>query len=123
MKLKYGKNLRLCYMDTDSLVYDIKTEGFYEDIAGNVKARFDMSGCSKDHPLLIGVNKKVIGLMKDGLGRRIMTEFVAIRPKLYTDKMLSGSGDKRCNRVKKCVMKKILDFKDYKQYFSRSEFI
>ena len=32
MKPKYGKNLKLCYMDTDSLVYHIKTEDFYKDI-------------------------------------------------------------------------------------------
>ena len=30
MKPKYdGENLKLCYMDTDSLVYEIKTENFY----------------------------------------------------------------------------------------------
>ena len=32
MKPKYGKDLWLCYIDTDSLVYDIKTDDFYEDI-------------------------------------------------------------------------------------------
>ena len=37
IKPKYGGNLKLCYMDTDSLVYHIKTEDFYEDIAGDVK--------------------------------------------------------------------------------------
>ena len=42
---KYGlEKLKLCYMDTDSLVYDIKTEDFFEDIADNVPARFDTSG-------------------------------------------------------------------------------
>ena len=44
MKPKYGKNLKLCCMDTDSLVYHIKTEDFYEDITGDVKKRFDTSG-------------------------------------------------------------------------------
>ena len=45
---KYGlEKLKLCYMDTDSLVYDIKTEDFYEDIANDVEARFDTSGYSK----------------------------------------------------------------------------
>ena len=45
---KYGlEKLKLCYMDTDSLVYDIKTEDFYEDIANDVEARFDNSGYSK----------------------------------------------------------------------------
>ena len=49
---KYGlEKLKLCYMNTDSLVYDNKTEDFYEDIANDVEARFDTSGYSKtlDH--------------------------------------------------------------------------
>ena len=82
---KYGlEKLKLCYIDTDSLVYDIKTEDFYEDIANDVEARFDTSGYSKTdfRPLPIGLNKKVIGLMKDELGGKIMTEFLALRPKL-----------------------------------------
>ena len=64
------EKLKLCYMDTDSLVYDIKTEDFYEDIANDVEARFDTSGYSKTdfRPLPIGLNEKVIGLMKDELG-------------------------------------------------------
>ena len=37
MKQKYGENLKLCYMNTDSLVYHIKNEDFYEDIAGGAK--------------------------------------------------------------------------------------
>ena len=73
MKLKYGANLWLCYMDTDSLVYDIKTDDSYKDITGNVQARFDMSSysCSRVCSLPIGVNKKVIGLIKAELDRRV----------------------------------------------------
>ena len=113
---KYGDNLKLCYMDMDSLVYDIKTEDFYEDIANDVEARFDTSGYSKTdfRPLPIGLNKKVIGLMKDELGGKIMTEFVALRPKLYSYKKLDGSEDKKCKGIKKCVVKKTLTFNDYK---------
>ena len=114
---KYGlEKLKLCYMDTDSLVYDIKTEDFYEDIANDVEARFDTSGYSKtDFRLLpIGLNKKVIGLIKDELGGKIMTEFVALRPKLYSYKVLDGSEDKKCKGIKKCVVKKTLTFEDYK---------
>ena len=110
------EKLKLCYIYTDSLVYDIKTEDFYEDIANDVEARFDTSGYSKtDFRLLpIGLNKKVIGLMKDELGGKIMTEFVALRPKLYSYKKLDGSEDKKCIGIKKCVVKKTLTFEDYK---------
>ena len=114
---KYGlEKLKLCYMDTDSLVYDNKTEDFYEDIANDVEARFDTSGYSKTdfRPLPIGLNKKVIGLMKDELGGKIMTEFVALRPRLYSYKKLDGSEDKKCKGIKKCVFKKTLTFEDYK---------
>ena len=114
---KYGlKKFKLCYMDRDSLVYDIKTEDFYEDIADDVEARFDASGYSKTgfRLLLIGLNKKVIGLMKDELGGKIMTEFLALRQKLYFYKKLDGSEDKKCKGIKKCVVKKTLPFEDYK---------
>ena len=47
MKPKYGDKIQLCYMDTDSFVYHIKTEDFYVDIAPDVKERFDTSGYDK----------------------------------------------------------------------------
>ena len=65
---KYGDNLQLWYMDTDSLVYRIKTEDFYAGIADDVEERFNTSGYCDNCPLPIGKNKKVIGLMKDELG-------------------------------------------------------
>ena len=43
MKLKYDNNVKLCYMDTDSFIIDIKTNDFYKDIANNVENRFDTS--------------------------------------------------------------------------------
>ena len=96
IKPKYGENLKLYYIDTDSLMYHIKTEDFYEDIAKDVNARFDTNGYSKEdaRPLPIGLNKEVIGLMKDELGGKIMTEFVALRPKLYAYRKLSGVENK-----------------------------
>ena len=100
-------------MDMDSLVYDIKTEDFYEDIANDVETRFDTSGYSNTdfRPLPIGLNRKVIGLMKDELEGKIMTEFVALRPKLYSYKKLE---DKKCKGIKIWVLKKTLTFEDYK---------
>ena len=83
MKQKYPEGLTLCYMDTDSLIYDIETDDFYKDITEDVKGRFDTSGYNPNRPLPVGLNKKVIGLMKDELGGEIMTEFVTLRPKMY----------------------------------------
>ena len=110
---KYPEGLTLCYMDTDSLIYDIKTEDFYKDIAEDVQDRFDTSGYNPDRPLPVGLNKKVIGLMKDELGGEVMTEFVTLRPKMYAYK--TGSAEsKKCKGIKKCIVKKTISFEDYK---------
>ena len=100
-------------MDMDSLIYDIETEDFYKDIAEDVKDRFDMSGYNPNRPLPVGLNKKVIGLMKDELGGEIMTEFVTLRPKMYAYK--TGSAESKiCKGIKKCIVKKMISFEDYK---------
>ena len=66
IKPGYQDRAQLCYMDTDSFVFHIKTEDFYEDIVDDVEKWFDTSNYSKDdnRPLPIGKNKKVIGLSK-----------------------------------------------------------
>ena len=71
-------------MNTDSFIMNIKTEYFYKDIANDVKKRSDTSNYECDRPLPTGKNKKVIGLMKDELGERVITESVALRPKTYS---------------------------------------
>ena len=115
IKPKYGDNAKLCYMDTDSLVYHIKTDDFYKDISDDVETRFDTSAYNKKdgRPLPIGKNKKVIGLMKDELSGKIMTEFVALRAKTYAYKEMSGHEDMKCKGIKKCVVKNTLGFDDY----------
>ena len=82
MKPKYNDNVKLCYMDTDSFIMNIKTEDFYKDIANDVEKRFDTSNYECNRPLRTGQNKKVIGLMKDELGGKIITEFVTLDQKL-----------------------------------------
>ena len=72
-----------------------------------------MSGYCDNSPLPIGFNKKVIGLIKDELGGDIMTEFVALRPNLYTYRKLNGTCDKKCKGIKKCIVKKTVTFEDY----------
>ena len=59
MKPKYSDNVKLCYMDTDSFIMHIKTEGFYNDIANDVEKRFDTSNYEVNRPLPTRKNKKV----------------------------------------------------------------
>ena len=84
MKPKYGNNVKLCYMDTESFIMNIKTEDFYKDISNDVENRPDTSNYEVDRSLPTRKNKKVIGLMKDELGGKIIMEFITSRPKTYS---------------------------------------
>ena len=114
MKLKYGDNIKLCYMDTDSFIMHIKTDDFYKDIANDVEKRFETSNYEVDRPLPRGKNKKVIGLMKDELGGKIMTEFVALRPKTYVYLTDDCKEDIKAKGTKKCAIKRVLKSNNYK---------
>ena len=115
VKFKYEDKARLCYMDTDSFVVNIKTKDFCKDISQDVNKRFDTSNYTFDRPLPTGINKKVIGLMKDELGGDIITEFVALRPKAYSYITNDFIEMKKAKGTKKCVVNKMLRFDDYKK--------
>ena len=123
MKPKYGNDVKLCYMDTDSLIMNIKTEDFYKDIANDVEKRFDTSNYEVNRPLPTGKNKKVIGLMKDELGGKIIREFVTLRPKTYSYLTDDAKEDKKAKGTKKCVIKRMIKFNDYKNCFLKDEVI
>ena len=123
MKPKYANNVKLCYMDTDSFIMNIKTNNFYKDISNDVEDRFDTSNYEVNSPLPTGKNKKVIGLMKDELGGKIITEFVTSRPKTYSFLTDDGKEDKKAKGTKKCVIKKMIKFNDYKKCLLNGEII
>ena len=114
MKPKYGDNVKLCCMDTDSFIMHIKAEDFYEDVADDVEKRFDTSNYEVNRPLPTGKNKKLIRFMKDELGGRIMTELGALRTKTYEYLMDDDSEVKKAKGTKKYVIKRVLKFNDYK---------
>ena len=113
MKPKYNDNVRLCYMDTDSFIMNIKTNDFYKDIPDDAECKFDTSNYEVKRPLPIGKNKKVIGLMKDELAGEIITEFIALRPKTRSYLTENDKIDKKAKGTKKCVIKKMIKFDDY----------
>ena len=114
MKPKYGDNVKLYYIDIDSFIMHIKTEDVYKDIANDVEKRFDASNYGVHRPLPRGKNKTVIGLMKDKLGGKIITEFVALRPKTYSCLTDDCKEDKKAKGTKNCVIKTELKFNNYK---------
>ena len=65
----------------------------------------------------------MIGLMKDELGGKIITEFAALRPKSYSYLMDDGNSDKKAKGTKKCVIKRRLKFNDYKDCLLNNEII
>ena len=117
IKPKYNDNVKLYYTDTDSFIINIKTNDFYEDIASDVEY-YEVK-----RPLLMGKNKKVICLMKDKLGGKIITEFVTLRPKTYSFLIDVGKEDKKAKGTKKCVIKKMIKFNDYKKCLLNDEVI
>ena len=114
MKPKYNDNVKLCYMDMDSFIMNIKTKDFYKDISSDVDKRFNTSNYEVNRPLPTGKNKKVFGLMKDELGGKIITEFVTLRPKTYSYLTDDGKEDKKAKGTKNCVIKRMIKFDDYK---------
>ena len=128
MKPKYNDNVKLCYMDTDTFVMNIKTNihfvmNIYEDTANDVEKRFDTSNYEVNRPLPTGKNKKVIGLMKDELGGNIIMEFVTLRPKTYSYLTDDCKEDKKAKGTKKCLIKRMIKFNDYKNCLLKDEVI
>ena len=135
---KYGNKAKLLFTDTDSLMYEIQTEDFYKDISADVKHRFDTSNYPDNHSSGIpsGLNKKVIGIFKDEVEGEIIDEFVGLRAKLHSYKIIENEKckdkksekckdeeskkckdeeSKKCKGIEKSVIKKSIAHEDYKR--------
>ena len=131
LKPKFKDKVNLMYMYTDSFVLSIETDDFFKDIEDDLKEWFDTSGYDKNRVLLdefknnASVNKKIIGKMKDELGKGHMSEFVAIAPKLYAHQQIhidnTLSADKNARGTNKSVSKKSLSFDLYKKCLFNNE--
>ena len=114
---KYDSKAGLMFRDTDSLLYHIHTDDFYDDISCDIKTKFDTSDYPTNHKsgILTGVNKKVIEMFKDEVARKQITHFVGLRPTLYSFKVEGLKETNKCKGIKKNVVKKELTFEDYAQ--------
>ena len=58
IKTKYGNDAQFCFTDTDSLLYDAKSNDIYRDMSLDTNM-FDFSDYPASHPLFNITNKKV----------------------------------------------------------------
>ena len=61
--------------------------------------------------------------MKDELGGGIITEFVALRPKTYSYLTDECKENKKAKGTKKCVIKIMIKFNDYKNCLLKDEVV
>ena len=104
--------VNLCFTDTDSFCYEFKGFDIF-DFMKNNKEHFDLSDYPKDHPLYCADNKKVIGKFKNETSEKLITEFVGLRPKLYSFKTDDGKEKKTCKGVRRNVVKNEIKVDDY----------
>jgi hypothetical protein len=120
-----GEDSKLCFTDTDSFLYKLKTDNVYKDMLQH-KEWFDFSEYSPDHACFIGMdkdkveqirmqNKKVVGKFKDELNGHAMKEFVGLRAKTYSFRYNESSEEvKKLKGIKHSVVKQEIQFKHYK---------
>ena len=77
-------NRKLCYEDTDSLLYLIKTDDFFKDISTDIDQWFDTNCSTKSKAgIPLTIVKKIPGLIRNKAGEDEISHFVALRPKMY----------------------------------------
>ena len=119
LKEKYKENIRLIYTDTDSYVIQTMTDDIYEDWK-ELNEHMDFSGYDKQHPNYDTTNKKVLGKFKDECDGKVITRFIALRPKMYCFKIFQEhKPEKKAKGVPKNTVKKDLDMNDYNEALHR----
>ena len=92
-------------MYTDIFIVHVKIDDIDKDIARDFETRFDTSNHELEIPLSKVKDKKVIELMKNELGGKIMAEFLGLRAKACKRLINYGSEDKKkAKGTKKCVI-------------------
>ena len=83
LKIKYGNKIQLIYTDTDSFVIEVEADDIYKDMFEDSHLS-DFSGYYENHPNYSLKNEKIYGIFKDDQNGKIITEFTADKPKMYS---------------------------------------
>ena len=102
LKARYRENIKLCYTDTDSFIFSVKTNEFYQDISNDIEKWFNTSAYRKDidRPLQKGININVIGKFKNELEGKLMTKCCGLKAKCYSYKLDDDNEEKKAKGIK-----------------------
>ena len=106
IKNKYDNKSKLLFTDTESLIYEIKTEDVYEDFSSDIEM-FDFSNYSAKSKYYDDSNKLAIGKMKDETAGVAIEELVELTPKMYSYLVDDNSKHKKAKGVDRNVVAKI----------------
>ena len=114
LKEKYGENVKLYYVDTDSFIVHVETVDIYKYVPKNVEIIFDTLNYELDR----AIHKKwKINWINERWIRQKNQEFVGLIAKTYSLLIDDSSKDKK---VKMCVKRK-LNFEDYKDCLEENQ--
>ena len=122
--MKENFQCNLLYSDTDSFVYEIQSDDFYEEVQrkSDIMNLFDFSNFPQEHVLYSKDNEKVVLKFKDEMGGRIIVEFCGLKPKLYSIKLHSGSVKQSAKAVTRDARKN-LTHELYKETLEKGNFV
>ena len=106
LKNKYNNNVELIYTDTDSFIVQVETDDIHKDMLED-KILYDFSEYPTNHPNYNIINKKALGKFKDELKSKIITEFIGLKPKMYSfDYIDYNIILNKCNKCEKSILLK-----------------
>ena len=115
-----SKNISLCFSDTDSFLFKVKTNNLSNDLK-ELKYLFDFSKYPKNHVLYDCSKANHLFYFKDELcGKAAITRFIGLRPKCYS-MQIKNYDDKNiktkkvCKGIKRTAIQKQLSYADYKK--------
>ena len=117
IKNKYGNNSRLLFTDTDSLMYEMKTEDVYEG-----KEMFDFSNYSRKSKHYNDSNKLLVDKLKDQKRGVTIKELARLKPKIYSFLVNNNNGPDKANDVNKISVARISHSK-YKVYLLNMRYL
>ena len=113
IKNKYGNISRLLFANSDSLIYEIKTEDVYKNFSDD-REMFNLSSYLIKSKYYDNSNKLVLGKMKDETAGVVIEEFVGLEQKIYSHLIGDNSEHNKTKGVNRNIVETIIhnEYKD-----------